>query len=395
MAAPRAARLRQAGLAVEFQDFLTITRRAALDCARARVVKFRPGAHVQRGWAMILHNARMLLACAVFVTFATAAYADDCKLGRIASFDFTENGSIVVPVSIEGTSVRMAIDTGAPLSAIDPNVAHNLKLVQHRIIQGAMFNMSGEPISYIAVLRDLGLGDMHASNVELMVWPSPMTSDGRIGGILAADLLRHYDVDVDFGWHKLSLFSQDHCPGRVVYWTSDNVAVVPVHVVNSGHVIVPVKLDGQPFDAVLDTGSSTSFLSQEAAYRTYHLAPNSPDVVKVSESGGPGGLPLYRHAFKHLELEGLSIGNPTIAIFENVAKVHTPAHLGSRIPDTDESGGSTDFILGLSELRHLHLYIAYKEQNLYISPASAPHAAVTGNGSGPATTSAPASATAH
>jgi predicted aspartyl protease len=323
----------------------------------------------------------------------STADADGCKLQRIASLDFTENGSIIVPVSLEGTSVRMALDTGAPLSAVDPIVAHNLHLVQRRIAQGFMYDIAGEPFTYIAVPHDLALGDMHASGVDLMVWPSPMGGgDGRIGGTLAADLLRHYDVDIDFASHKLSLFSQDHCPGKVVYWTSGDVAVVPVHVVNSGHIIVPVKLDGQPFDAVLDTGSTFSFISQATASGRFHLTPNSPDVTKVGDTQAPGAVPLYRHVFKSLELEGITIGNPVITMFENVGKSREAPHLGSRISDADESGGNTDFILGLNELDHLHLYIAYKEQKLYISPASAPSGAAA-NSLPPATPTV--AATAH
>jgi hypothetical protein len=53
------------------------------------------------------------------------------------------------------------------------------------------------------------------------------------------------------------------------------------------------------------------------------------------------------------------------------------ARTGTRLGGGDESEGVTDMILGLNELRHLHLYIAYKEQKLYISPAAAPQVAAT------------------
>jgi hypothetical protein len=46
--------------------------------------------------------------------------------------------------------------------------------------------------------------------------------------------------------------------------------------------------------------------------------------------------------------------------------------LGSRISRGEESFGATNFILGLNELHNLHVYIAYDEQNLYISPSTAP-----------------------
>lgn len=313
-----------------------------------------------------------VLASAAFLSLAAshAAAADDCRLARIASFDFSDKGALFVPVWINGTSVQIVFDTGAPASAIDPNVANKLGLPQHRIMQGAMYDIAGQPISYIATIHDLNFGNAHASNAEFVVWPSPISTQAQIGGMLAADLLRHYDVDIDFGAHKLNLFSQDHCPGKVVYWASSNVAVIPVHVVASGHVIVPVKLDGQSFDAVLDTGSTYSFLSVEAASNTFHLTPGSSDMASAGNYG-PGGVPVYRHTFKNLDLGGLSFGNPTLSIFEIGAKTRAPTHLGSRIADFDERGGNTDFVLGLSELRHLHLYIAYQEQKLYISPAVA------------------------
>jgi predicted aspartyl protease len=328
---------------------------------------------------MMCRSAGALLASAFFAGMVSAAAnADDCKLQRVAALDFTEDGAIVVPVSLEGTSVQMILDTGSMLSAVDPIVANNLHLIQRRIMQGMAFDVAGESMNYIAIPHDVGLGDMHANNVKLFVWPSPLRGgNGRIGGLLAADYLRHYDVDIDFGSHKLSLFSQDHCPGKVVYWTSGAVAVVPMHVVNSGHIIVPVKVDEQPFDAVLDTGSTFSFISQETATNKFHLTPDSPDMTKIGGNKAPGGVPLYRHIFKNLEFEGISIGNPAITIFENVGKSREAPHLGSRISDNNESGGYTDLTLGLNELHHLHLYIAYKEQNLYISPATVPAVAAT------------------
>src|SRR5215469_12530498 len=186
---------------------------------------------------MIFSHARTLFACAAFaIAFSSAANADDCKLGRVASLDFTEDGAIVVPVSIEGTSVRMFVDTGGMASAVDPVVANNLHLAQRRIMEGRLYDGAGDPFTYIAQIHDLGLGETHASDLRFLVWPTPSFSKQELAGALGTDLLRNYDVDIDFAAHKLNLFSQDHCPGKVVYWASNNVAVVPMHVVNSGHI---------------------------------------------------------------------------------------------------------------------------------------------------------------
>lgn len=331
---------------------------------------------------MIRHAMRALLACTFVLAASTAASADDCKLARIASFDFTvgRNGVMVVPVSIEGTNEPMAIDTGSPVSEIGPEVAGGLHLATHRIAQGFMFNSSGEQFTQVATIHNLEIGTMHGSNVEMLVSPSLLTQDGSIAGTLGADMLRQFDIDIDFGARKLNLFSQDHCAGKVVYWPAAAVTVVPVHVVNSGHILVPVTLDGHDFDAMLDTGSTYTHLSQEAARNIFGLAPDSPGMTKIGSFGPGGRTPVYQHVFDSLVLQGIVIRHPAIHIFEDLLRTgiaQTP-HLGSRINDVGESGGFSDLILGTHELRNLHVYIAYREQKLYISAAAPPVAAATG-----------------
>ena len=44
----------------------------------------------------------------------------------------------------------------------------------------------------------------------------------------------------------------------------------------------------------------------------------------------------------------------------------------SRIRKDDEAQGLGDMILRMSEPQHLHIYIAYKEQKPYITPAGQP-----------------------
>jgi hypothetical protein len=161
--------------------------------------------------------------------------------------------------------------------------------------------------------------------------------------------------------------------------------------INTGHLIAPVTLDGHPFDALLDTGVSSTFMSRKSAQGAFGLGIDSPDMIKVSDHGGPGGVPLYRHTFKSLGLEGITISNPTINIFDNMEQSHeTQApHLGTRFGSV--AGEDYELTLGLNELRHFHVYIAYKEQKLYITPASAP-ATLAADGAAAAASPPPANA---
>jgi predicted aspartyl protease len=341
------------------------------------------------GRGVIYRFVCALLTCGFLATsLATANAADNCKLIQIASFDFTGDGSIIIRATIEGTIVPMALDTGSPLSAIDPTVASNLRLGQRSISWDMFRDVSGEKFTKIATVHDLGLGNAHASDVQLLVWPSALAKDGHIGGTLGADLLRHYDVDIDFAARKVNLFSKDHCPAKVVYWTANNIAIVPIHVVKTGHIMVSVTLDGQPFNARLDTGSSLSVLSQEAAANAFNLKTGSPDAPQITDVDISSTLPVYQHVFKTLSLEGITIRNPAVEI---ISFHSMDPGLGSRISRGEESFGATNFILGLNELHNLHVYIAYDEQNLYISPSTAP----AGTPTTPAPSVAAATAAVH
>jgi predicted aspartyl protease len=307
------------------------------------------------------------------------AHAQTCKLVRIASLDMTvADGGILVPVSIEGNTRLMIVDTGSPLSAVQPAAAASLKLITHRLYEGQIFASNGLAFTDMAVVHSLGIGDLKAADVRFLVWPYQIINDPRIAGTLGADFLRHYDIELDFAAKKLNLFSQDHCPGKVVYWTTGPVAVVPMHVVQSGHIIVPVTLDGHNLDAVFDTGAFGTILTLEAAENDFGLTPNTPELALVPHSG-KNGAPFYQHVFKSLVLDGIAINNPTVYVREDLMKYGMDQHVGtgSRLGSNDEESGMTDLTLGMRELQHLHIYIAYKEQRLYITAASPPPGAAS------------------
>jgi predicted aspartyl protease len=325
-------------------------------------------------WSM---SARRLGAAVLFLfPLSLAAQAEECRLEQVASLDMTQSDDgLLVPVSIQGTPKVMIIDTGAPISVVDPQAASELKLITHDIFQGIIYTSSGRQFTKMAVIHGLDIGQMHASDVRVLVEPGRLSDDSRVAGLLGADFLRHYDIDLDFGAHKLNLFSQNHCAGKVIYWPADAVAVVPMNVENSGHITVPVTLDGHEFQALFDTGAFGTIISREAAVNYFGIQPDSSDTPKAGASSS--GSPLFKHVFKSLALEGIAINNPTIYIHENEAKyaASQSSHTGSMLSSTGTSEGFGDMTLGMNELRHLHVFVSYKEEKLYITAASPPAAA--------------------
>ncbi|MGD0143484.1 MAG: retropepsin-like aspartic protease [Rhizomicrobium sp.] len=280
-----------------------------------------------------------------------------------------------VPVAINGVAKLMLLDTGGAVSELTPEVVQELNLPRHDV-GFKIVDVSGNSSRQVALATSFDMDTLQGSNVEFMIgtFQGMFGKETKIAGILAPNVLYFYDVDIDFGTAKLNLMSQDHCEGKVIYWRPSAVAVVPMRVARSHHIVVPVTLDGHQYNALLDTGASDSSLNLTDAEGDFGLKVGGPDMKPVGQLHDKAGSSIYQHTFKSLSFGGISVSNPTMEIVPDLTKgieARAPP-TGTRIPDNDEAQGLPDMLLGMDVLRHLHLYIAYKEQKLYITPSDAP-----------------------
>lgn len=291
----------------------------------------------------------LVVACMAF----PAAADEQCRLVREASVDmsFDSVGGVYVPMTISGQKANMLIDTGGATSMLSQTLVDALKLNHMPINRRMRVEMyGGLMINYYAEPQDIEFGGLHADELTMLIFPGTKLR-GQEDGALAPNILRLYDADFDFANAKFSLFSQDHCPGAVVYWTKSPYAKVPFTLDWNGHIEVPTALDGQPLKAAFDTGASRSFLSLEKAERLFNFDEKSPLLKPLSDDSDSQA---FRFPFKSLTFEGVTVNNPDIVL----------------VPDS-VSHSKEKFILGMGILRQLHLYIAYDEKMLYATAASA------------------------
>ena len=174
-----------------------------------------------------------------------------------------------------------------------------------------------------------------------------------------------YDIELDFAGGKMNYFSQDHCPGKVVYWNTAAIAAAPMRFVNH-HLILDVSLDGHSFKAILDTGAPVTTLTMGEARRVFGLTPVE-------------GEKAFEHVFQKLSFEGLEVGNPHVVVIpEKVGSkdANNDFVTGSRVRRVDDADPSDPVMLiGMNILSKLRLVIAFQEQKIYITPASAQQAA--------------------
>ena len=310
--------------------------------------------------AVIRSPALTLLVCLLATIFASTAMADpECHLKRFETLDIdtSADGTITVPVTIENHPARLTVDTGAAFSVVDESFARSIGL-EPRPMGPGMFMMlgGGIPLSKIVTTHSFKIGRLAGNHFGFVVAPSKVLSPDNMG-MLGPDVMGSYDVEIDFAGGKLNIFSPDHCPGQVVYWTQDPDAEVPMKLDRNQHITIPVMLDGKPLTAVADTGAARSFMSLDVAKEIFGLDEKNPALKSLGVVGvnNVAAEQLYHYPFQSLTFEGIEVRNPDIAITKGSAA----------------DKGEPQLLIGIGVLRQLHLYIAYKEQKLYLTSAEA------------------------
>lgn len=308
---------------------------------------------------------------------ASNSFADETcgplKIVGQADMLSTED-SLLVPAKVNGIETKMIIDTGGWYRQLFPVVQSKLNLPTTRRNIYAI-DATGRKTDKTVTVSDFEIGTFRAKDVPFYVPENGYDDD--IGGLMGPQMFTTVDLDLDFANKKINFILQDHCEGKVVYWKTPSYAAIPFVLGNDGHIRIPVELDGHQFKALLDTGASQSTITFRAAESAFGITKDSPGVTKNGHINGDKKAEEYERTFKTLTLAGITFNNPKLAIIPDFMRNHQinehQPQINSLIDTNPDTEGIDDIIVGLEELRHLHVYIAYKERKVYISPiTSAP-----------------------
>jgi len=313
----------------------------------------------------------LLLAAALSVSASYAA--EDCApLKVLASVDMVplKSGRIAVPVTVGGQPTYFILATAVPMSSIrEQIVAQNHYTSEHSAVK--FVDLAGNTSDKLAVVPSFGLGRLSTGSTSLVMTEGnglPLPDGSVTAGVLGADFLRGYDVDLDFGGNKLNLISRDRCDVDPVYWKSATMAKLPMTVTDKNKISFVMELDGHRLDTVLNTGVPMSTLNLRVARAVFDIDNDSPG--NRPEGRLNKDTPLFSHRFQSLSAGDLKIENPRLVLLPPLAdqKIRhlefvTAVHF---MPINQQP----DLVLGMAELRHLHLYIDYHHQTLYMTPAT-------------------------
>jgi len=196
---------------------------------------------------------------------------------------------------------------------------------------------------------------------------SVMGPNGKpVFGVLGSESFAGVDFELDFSRGKLNFFSQDHCPGRVVYW-ADDWGSAPLLVSKLGTFYFPVELEGQKVEATFASAEPLTRLTTDVAKRLYGFDEKSPGVeVEV--------LPGYRRPVAHYR--AMQLTAPEMLVKNvHVRLAKRPSGVCPLLMPAPESGAvgydcnSYPMALGRNVLSKLRLYFALRERKLYFTLA--------------------------
>jgi predicted aspartyl protease len=297
----------------------------------------------------------------------------------MASLDMTPAGEgvVSVPVSINGTMHKFLVDTAGMYSQIASDAAQKIGLKEAG--QGPeLYGAGGKIHLGIATADSFKIGNNEAKNFHLgirHVQQGTSSAGASFDGFLAPDMLSLFDVELDFAKKKMNLFSQDHCPGKVVYWTQSGYAVLPFRFAtgqSESHITLDMTLDGHEMRTDFDTGSSDSTMRKKAAVQIFGLDENSPGVTKSPNATAE--FPVLRKQFGSLTFGGLAVQNPIIDILPSTEEDSYRMEHSEKSRDDPIYGSNLvteNLTLGMNVIGKLHVFIAYKEHKVYITDAGA------------------------
>ena len=312
--------------------------------------------------------ALVSLAIASALCIGSSAMAGECAAPRLENTvrmePIGDQGEVAVPIFLNRVEKKFLFDTGGgAMNYVSSALAQHLGLPKTDNFEA--MDLAGNKSYSVGIVRNLKFGAVSVPDILFQVVPNL-----AFDGILSAGTMANDDLDIDFGAMRLNFFSAEHCPGNVVYWPHQALAVVPV-TTSQGHFELAVTLDGHPLTAVIDTGSPWTMLNmawaeENLGFSPQAAAPQAPDIPKDNADKH-----IYFRKYSALSFPGITITKPLLII--------RPIQFGDGNDADAANRHAPDLVIGMEVLRHLHLYYAANERKIYITPAAPGPSSLTEN----------------
>jgi len=294
-----------------------------------------------------------------------------------------ERGHLLVDGAINGTTIGVMLDTGAQRSLILRSAAERLRLTRQEVRGYRIFGVGGETHVEAAAIDEFRVGELTRRNWRVIV-AGERDFGEHVAAILGEDFFYQLDLEFDLAHHAVRLYQSRDCEGvSLAYWATGGASEVAIEPIFEAQpqVILTLQINGQPVQALLDSGAGASVLNKAEAARL-GVTPDSPGVAARRSGGGLGGknVDYWIGPF-----QSVAIGNETIRDtnigFAELWRGAAPVPTGSRLPET--AGWAPSMLLGADFLNSHRVLIAHSQRKMYFTYEGGPVFQTTGPRGGP------------
>jgi predicted aspartyl protease len=240
----------------------------------------------------------IFLGLAAALTLVSPAAESACVPNRVATLPLVSYERPVVQAMINGTPVITLVDTGSETSTVTPEAAARLKLKRNPSRQQTMLRIGGAETVGSVVAEKLSLGSATYDNLDLPVMAmrgAQNTPDGLIG----ADLLHDFDLDIDLPQRQITLYRAGACKGTPPW--PEPYERLPLTISDRLQLLIAAKLDGHAVNLLFDTGALREAIARDVATR-FGVTDAELQRDIAHKTKGPMSYSLRRHHFATLVL---------------------------------------------------------------------------------------------
>ena len=314
-------------------------------------------------WRLRLRNAKARYALWIhgsalaFLLLAFSAHAA-CTTHRVADLPLTLwHDKLLVPVGLNGSPETMALDTGAGITVLSGDAAGRLNVPHDFDHHAEIFGAGGAGSAlFIGQVDTLSLDQVRFDHQSFPIVDFPMRDgNGRlVAGLLGADVLSQFDVDLDIAGGRLALWRASGCDTVPPPWDA-NAEPVAIALDAGHHIQLPLKVDGVLLMALLDTGAGGFIMTTRAGMRagaTEEDLESDPQLhgTGVNNRAWSGRL----HRFHSVHFGPAAFSNVYAALLPSTSVAQYDALIGA------------DGLIGMQLLRGMRLWISYRSKTLYV-----------------------------
>jgi predicted aspartyl protease len=257
----------------------------------------------------------------------------------------------IVTLFANDRPIMLLLDTGAEGTVLTPAAAGRVGAQRPLVeFQRQLHGLAGSLATSEVELRSFTVGGVAIPWRRVRVAPVNVSAifAGPLDGVVGADTLSSFDVDLDLPHYRMILYQRQTCPDAKPAWTEPYTRITAGRS-KGDHLFFPVQLDGRTIDAFVDTGAQATVLSTRVALALgVSESALARDPPLTTRGAAAERLSAHLHRFSQLEIGGAIVRNPAVIVAD------------VRLSDAD-------LVLGVDFLRAWRIWFSYGSQQIFLS----------------------------